>query len=482
MSKSKSFKFPTAVSLSRGASGPAVNDLQDFLCHFGYLQRSLPVEHPYSKIQMLSRLQTAEPGHFDDVTVEALKHYQAFHRLPITGRLDEETVAQMSLPRCGFPDIPDVKNVSRFVAQGNKWPKKDLTYGFQNFTPDLSAQDVRTAIAAAFNLWSQVTPLTFREIDISSNPDIRILFVRGDHGDGSVFDGVGNVLAHAFFPPPNGGALAGDTHFDDAETWSVTIPVRGIDLVTVAAHEFGHALGLAHSQVREALMAPTYRGARRFLAQDDINGIRAIYGVTDNNPFSDIATDVYRQDILEAVALKFISGFDDSTFRPLALLTREQLVSMSLEALATIPALNLQLPIQAESKPFPDVDASRWSAAKIAFASRHQIVTGYPNGQFRPTLSVTRGEMMAILRRTAEFAKRRLRLKPQLQQKQTPLPFNDIANHWAKDVIRLMSGYCGVASPLNERGRSFRPRQSAQRNYGAAATLRMLSCVKSEEL
>ena len=87
---------------------------------------------------------------------------------------------------------------------------------------------------------------------------------------------------------------------------------------------------------------------------------------------------------------------------------------------------------------------------------------------------------MAVLRRTAEFAKRRLRRDPQLQQKQMPFPFNDIANHWAQDVIRQMSGYGGVASPLNERGRAFRPRQSAQRNYGAAATLRMLNCLKGE--
>ena len=33
------------------------------------------------------------------------------------------------------------------------------------------------------------------------------------------FDGASKVLAHAYFPPPNGGTLAGDTHFDYAENW-----------------------------------------------------------------------------------------------------------------------------------------------------------------------------------------------------------------------------------------------------------------------
>ncbi|WP_259300231.1 matrixin family metalloprotease [Bacillus clarus] len=183
----------------------------------------------------------------------------------------------MKLPRCGFPDL--LEESANFAAQGNKWNKSDLTYKFVKFTSDLSEDEVRTAIATAFSLLGAVTPLTFTEAT-TNQADILISFVTGEHGDNNPFDGTGNGLAHAYFPPPNSGDLAGegDAHFDDSEAWSVNLSSSGIDLVTVAAHEFGHSLGLSHSNVQGALMFPSYSGPHRSLHQDDKVGIQSIYG------------------------------------------------------------------------------------------------------------------------------------------------------------------------------------------------------------
>jgi len=102
----------------------------------------------------------------------------------------------------------------------------------------------------------------------------------GDHGCGYPFDGNGGILAHAFYPPPNGN-FAGDIHFDDDENWTTDYrnnSSQPLDLITIAAHEIGHSLGLQHSSVTEALMYPYYNGSHRYLHQDDIDGIRSIYG------------------------------------------------------------------------------------------------------------------------------------------------------------------------------------------------------------
>jgi peptidoglycan hydrolase-like protein with peptidoglycan-binding domain len=261
---------PTKAGLKAGDAGDQVKRLQNYLAKFGYIES--PILGAFGVPAKKAAAPAATPGIFDQSTQEALKRFQQFNHLPVTGELDDATLALMERPRCGFPDTAD------FVVQGNKWPSNALTYGYQNFSSDLTQAQVRTAISQALGLWAAVTPLTFTEIPFTSNPNIVIRFVAGDHLDGSPFDGPSGVLAHAFYPPPNGGALAGDSHFDEAETWSVNLPPSGIDLVTVAAHEFGHALGLAHSNVSGALMAPFYGGAHRNLESDDIAGIQTIYG------------------------------------------------------------------------------------------------------------------------------------------------------------------------------------------------------------
>jgi peptidoglycan hydrolase-like protein with peptidoglycan-binding domain len=269
---------PTTRGLSEGDAGDQVRRLQQYLSNFGYLQ-SEAVES-FGVTRGLATAAPATAGTFDNNTATALMHFQGFAGLPVTGKLDDATIGQMTKPRCGFPDVAPPAprgGPAEFVAHGTKWNNNNIRYAFQNFTADLTQAQIRAAIVQAFGLWAAVTPLTFSEVPLAS-ADIVIRFVTGNHGDGFPFDGPSGVLAHAFYPPPNNGPLAGDTHFDDAELWSVNLPPSGIDLVTVAAHEFGHALGLEHSTINGALMYPFYGGPMRFLHADDIAGIQSIYG------------------------------------------------------------------------------------------------------------------------------------------------------------------------------------------------------------
>lgn len=171
------------------------------------------------------------------------------------GELDEETMELMSLPRCGVKDKVGFGTDSRskrYALQGSRWKVKALTYRISKYPKKLNRQEVDKEVLKAFSVWSDYTDLTFTPK--RANPvHIEIRFEEGEHGDGDPFDGAGGTLAHAYFP-----VYGGDAHFDDAEYWTIN-SARGTNLFQVAAHEFGHSLGLSHSDVRTALMAPFYR-------------------------------------------------------------------------------------------------------------------------------------------------------------------------------------------------------------------------------
>jgi hypothetical protein len=195
--------------------------------------------------------------------------------------------------------------------------------------------------------------------------------------------------------------------------------------------------------------------------------------------FQDISGDIYKTEIEKAIALGVVAGFkEDNTFRPENPVTREQFVSMIIEGMGTVTKINLEA-IPPGSGSFNDVEATRWSAQKIQWARANGIVAGKANGEFRPTDPITRAELMAILKQAATYLKTQQKQAPDLAQTKTPVNFSDTSGHWAASLITQMSGFCGVASPLNEQGSSFVPNDPARRNYAAAAIVRTLDCVKT---
>lgn len=133
---------------------------------------------------------------------------------------------------------------------------------------------VEAVIEQAFAVWARHADITFVQVEDdgatvgkSWNADIRIGFAK--------IDGPSGVLGLAYFP--GGGAHSGDVLLDISDS---AFFAKRANLMSVAAHEIGHSIGLGHVSGKAALMNPTFSGAKAPLA-GDIRGVRAIYGGRD---------------------------------------------------------------------------------------------------------------------------------------------------------------------------------------------------------
>lgn len=213
--------------------------------------------------------------------IAAIKKFQGWFRLPRSGHLTPQTVKAMRWPRCGCPDIITPRHTEyakvRAVVRANlaAWKKRGLTYGIQSYVSGIAKGDQDVIFQKAFEAWTQYGNLSVSRVSGAGvTPDIVITTGRGR---GSNFDGPSGTLAYAYLPDGSDRQLR--VVFDLDETWISNPNQRGILLFNVACHEFGHALGLDHSRVSAALMAPTYNQAIALpQANDDIPRFQARYG------------------------------------------------------------------------------------------------------------------------------------------------------------------------------------------------------------
>ena len=106
-------------------------------------------------------------------------------------------------------------------------------------------------------------------------------------------------------------------------------------------------------------------------------------------PFADVAKGSwYYEGVRYAYENGLMSGTGEGTFSPDLPTSRGMLVTI-LYRLAGSPA--------AGSASFTDVAKGQWYADGVAWASANGVVSGYPDGSFRPNDTITREQMAAIL-------------------------------------------------------------------------------------
>ena len=106
---------------------------------------------------------------------EAVKKFQQFVHLPVTGEVDEDTLRQMKKPRCGDPDVEEEASRFKRYDAVTSWSKTDFTYYIEYSGEDMSEEDQQTVIEDAFQKWKDAcSVLTFTQTTDYTNPDFKI--------------------------------------------------------------------------------------------------------------------------------------------------------------------------------------------------------------------------------------------------------------------------------------------------------------------
>ena len=117
----------------------------------------------------------------------------------------------------------------------------------------------------------------------------------------------------------------------------------------------------------------------------------------------------------------YIVGYGNGEVRPQNNITRAEVATIFFRLLTDdVRDENLT-----KTNRYSDVTRADWYNTAVSTLSSMGIITGYPDGTFRPNAAITRAEFAAI---TARFDN---------DGDKTAAKFSDIATHWAKDEISI---------------------------------------------
>ena len=170
---------------------------------------------------------------------------------------------------------------NEYSFTGLKW---DVFPVVQNYNPAGQRVSAQSALTGTYGPWSSVSGSNFRIQGGGTTTRCPSLVKecpgaqRNDRfNDVGWARLAGGTLGVTWSTP--GGIDEADMAINTRYAWSLGCTQQGsaYDLQSVLLHENGHVAGLDHSTDRTAVMYPSYQTARCALAQDDRNGIAALY-------------------------------------------------------------------------------------------------------------------------------------------------------------------------------------------------------------
>ena len=151
----------------------------------------------------------------------------------------------------------------------------------------------------------------------------------------------------------------------------------------------------------------------------------------------------------------YIRGYPDFTVKPDGIVTREELATIIYRI-----DTNSTEPYAVSNVSYWDVEPDRWSYNAIMYLTNLNVLSGYPDGSFKPAQTMTRAEFASVISRYANLTS------------STVSPYSDIAeDHWARDVIAKVTSRGFFTDDENG---YFGPEVALSRGYATRVINRLL--------
>lgn len=235
--------------LARGIQGADVEALQKYLVMARFFEGTVE-------------------GMFDDETELALRRFQGFFGLVEDGICGPRTKAVVRAP------LLDARGCGEDGCDIALYKPGQLLKLHVDICPGYLAEDrVHAEFKRAADVWAAAANIRFSFVHTREEADMA--FAWTDHSDENLFffDGKGGALTRT-----KGGSIT----FDESEYWVLSGDTpharkRPFELLPVAIHVVGRALGLKHSSTTSDLMSPYYVPGRVSLSARDAERVRALY-------------------------------------------------------------------------------------------------------------------------------------------------------------------------------------------------------------
>jgi hypothetical protein len=130
-----------------------------------------------------------------------------------------------------------------------------------------------------------------------------------------------------------------------------------------------------------------------------LTSFTAVFAADSQTP-ADVKDTEYEAAVTALIEKGIISGYTDGTFRPDGTITRAEACVVVVKAMA--PGEDALEAVSASS--FSDLAGFDWAAKYINYAAAKGIISGYPDGTFRPANQVTYAEMASMLVRALGYS------------------------------------------------------------------------------